>query len=76
MIKNCFFFLKSSQDLAVQWRHDLLSAGHQGRQRTKQRVKEIYTWYGLSKFVEQYVAGFDPCNKYKKYDRRGRGSVL
>ena len=67
---------KSLQDLAVQWCHDLPSAGHQGRQRTKQRVKEKYTWYGLSKFVEQYVAGCEICNKCKKSDRRGKCPMI
>ena len=38
----------------------------------QQRVKEKYTWYGLSKFVEQCVAGREICNKCNKSDRKGK----
>ena len=54
------------RELAVQWNHDLPSAGHQGRTRTKERVKEKFAWFGLGKFVTQYVAGCEVCNKCKK----------
>ena len=63
---------KDLRTLAVQWNHDLPSAGHQGRERTKHRVKEKFTWFGLSKFVSQYVAGCEICNKCKKSDKKGR----
>ena len=60
------------RELAVQWNHDLPSAGHQGRTRTKERVKEKFAWFGLGKFVTQYVAGCEVCNKCKKSDRKGK----
>ena len=63
---------KSLRELAVKWNHDIPSAGHQGRQRTKERVKEKFTWYGLGKYVAQYVAGCEACYKCKKRDRKGR----
>ncbi|MCW4335780.1 MAG: RNase H-like domain-containing protein [Candidatus Thiodiazotropha endolucinida] len=63
---------KELRELAVKWNHDLPSAGHQGVARTKERVKEKFTWFGLSTFVSQYVAGCEVCNKCKKSDRKGR----
>ena len=63
---------KDLHTLAVQWNHDLPSAGHQGRERTKLRVKEKFAWFGLSKFVTQYVASCEVCNKCKKSDRKGK----
>lgn len=63
---------KSLCELAVQWNHDLPSAGHQGVARTKERVKGKFTWFGLGKFVTQYVAGCEICNKCKKSEKRGR----
>ena len=63
---------KDLRTLAVQWNHDLSSAGHQGRERTKLRVKEKFAWFGLSKFVTQYVASCEVCNKCKKSDRKGK----
>ena len=61
-----------SKSLAVQCCHDLQLAGLQERRCTKQRVNEKYSWYGLSKFIEQYVAGCEICNKCKKSDREDK----
>lgn len=60
------------RELAVQWNHDLPSAGHQGIARTKGRVKEKFMWHGLGKYVTNYVIGCDVCNRHKKSNRQGR----
>ena len=65
---------KDLHTLAFQCNQDLPSAGHQGRERTKQWVKEKFAWFGLGKFVTQYVESCEICNKCKNLT--GKVNVL
>ncbi len=63
---------KSMQEEVLRGCHDIPSAGHQGIDRTTAKVKEKYSWYGLSKAVKLYVLSCDICNAHKKPNRHAR----
>ena len=60
---------------ALELNHDLPSSGHQGGDRTKARIKEKIFWYGLGKYVTQFVAMCPTCNQNKKATTYGRGPM-
>ena len=60
----------------IQLHHDLPSAGHQGRERTKARIKQRYFWYGMSKDIRQYVLQCPDCAANKKPSRYGRAPMI
>ena len=45
--------------------HDVVLSGHQGINRTKQRVKSNYYWYGMSKDIKIYVNSCATCAQMK-----------
>ncbi|CAC5417077.1 CXXC1 [Mytilus coruscus] len=51
--------------------HDIPSAGHQGAERTREKIKQSYYWHGLGADVERYVASFKHCSQNKKATRDG-----
>ena len=51
---------------ALRLNHDLPSSGHQGRARTKARMKEKFFWYGMGKDITEYVVTCPICNQSKK----------
>ena len=57
---------------ALEWNHDLPSAGHQGESRTRDRMREKFTWFGMGKDVSNYVAGCAQCNQNKGTTRQGK----
>lgn len=63
-------------ETAIALHHDLPSSGHQGIQRTKERMREKFAWYGLSKDVANYVSGCATCNQNKKSSRLGKRSMM
>ncbi len=50
--------------------HDPTYSGHQGKQRTLDRVKSGFHWFGLSADVDQYVATCAQCGSAKKFAKR------
>jgi hypothetical protein len=46
-------------------RHDNLLAGHPGRDKTIELVSRDYTWPGMVRFCEDYVAGCATCQRTK-----------
>ena len=52
--------------------HNLPSVGHQGEDRTRERVKERYFWHGLTKSVKQFVQSCEVCNRQKKPNRHAK----
>ena len=60
------------KERAMTLNHNLPSAGHQGVQRTKERIKEKFFWYGMSKDINQFVLGCEVCNQNKKASRPGK----
>ena len=60
---------------ALRLNHDLPSSGHQGRERTKAKVKEKLFWYGMGKDITAYVVTCPICNQSKKTALHGRQPV-
>ena len=52
--------------------HDIPSAGHQGVDRTKERLKSSYAWYCMAKDAKNYVSTCSTCSRCKKSTRRAR----
>ncbi|CAC5379373.1 CXXC1 [Mytilus coruscus] len=52
--------------------HDIPSAGHQGAERTREKIKQSYYWHGLGADVERYVASCKHCSQNKKATRPPR----
>jgi hypothetical protein len=63
---------KVYRDQAMEWNHCLPSAGHQGRERTRERLKEKYYWFGMSQDIANFVAGCSVCNSSKKSTLPGK----
>jgi hypothetical protein len=51
-------------------------AGHQGIERTVEKVKSRYYWRGISKDVSAYVKGCMDCNQNKKSTVSARHPML
>src|SRR4051812_9929617 len=45
--------------------HDAPTAGHPGRERTRELVSRIYYWPALTSWVHRYVDGCDTCQRNK-----------
>ena len=54
---------ESLRNSALRKLHDSRIAGHHGRARTIQRVKERYYWIGLATYVNNYCSICDGCQK-------------
>jgi hypothetical protein len=57
---------KMYREQIVKLCHDPPLAGHQGIERTIEKVKSRYYWSGISKDVSAYVKGCMECNQNKK----------
>ena len=55
--------------------HDLRSAGHLGIQKTTEKVRQSFMWYGLTTDVGIYVKSCEVCNKNKKANVKARASL-
>ena len=49
----------------VRLSHDLPSSGHQGIQRTKEKIKKSFFWFKMSKDVQKFILGCKECNRNK-----------
>jgi hypothetical protein len=56
---------KMYREQIVKLCHDPPLAGHQGIERTIEKVKSRYYWRGISKDVSAYVKGCMECNQNK-----------
>ena len=45
--------------------HDHITAGHPGRAKTLEKIKEKYVWEGMRKDVDQYVDNCETCQRTK-----------
>ena len=59
----------SLKEQAMLWHHDIPSAGHQGVDRTKAKLKEKFFWVRLSRDVTSYVLTCSVCSLNKKNKR-------
>jgi len=55
--------------------HDIPSAGHQGIDRTKARIKTKYFWYGMGKDIKKYVHSCELCNHNKGVTRHAKSPL-
>ena len=55
--------------------HDLVCTGHQGIQRTIERLKAKFYWYCLDEFVKNYVKTCNICNHLKKQPRKPKAPL-
>ena len=55
--------------------HDLICTGHQGIQRTKERIKPKYYWYRMNEYIKYFVMSCNKCNKFKKASRKARAPL-
>jgi hypothetical protein len=62
-------YVPRDQDLRrriVKAHHDSPEAGHPGEFRTRELVTRNYWWPGMTRFIKNYVAACDTCNRKKK----------
>ena len=59
-------------EVVVEMCHNIPSSGHQSAERTINRVKQKYYWYGMSKWITNYVKMCEICNRNKKPNRKAR----
>ena len=59
-------------EVVVEMCHNIPSSGHQSAERTINRVKQKYYWYGMSKWITNYVNMCEICNRNKKPNRKAR----
>ena len=52
--------------------HDIPLAGHQGINRTKEKIRENFVWRGMSRDVKNYVRTCAVCNRNKKPNVRSK----
>jgi transposase InsO family protein len=52
--------------------HNVPTAGHQGINRTRARMREKFYWYGLTADVQTYIASCEVCSKNKKPMRKAK----
>ena len=55
--------------------HDVPSAGHQGIQRSKQRLKTYFYWWRMSGDMKYYVLTCDVGNRHKRGAQQGRSGL-
>ncbi len=55
--------------------HDLVCTGHQGVQRTRERIKARYYWYRMHSDVRGFVKSCNKCNRNKKASRKAKAPM-
>ena len=63
------------RDEVIRLSHDLPSCGHLGVNKTTQRIKQAFMWYGLSVDVAVYVKSCPTCNQYKKANVKAKAGL-
>ena len=63
---------KSLREEVLQLCHNIPSAGHAGRERTKAKLRNKFYWYGMTKDVKEYLQSCATCNQSKKNTLPGR----
>ncbi len=63
---------KSMQQRVMSAYHDLPSAGHQGMDRTRHRIKDKYYWFGMTSDINQYISTCASCNRSKKASKQAK----
>ncbi|CAK1597815.1 unnamed protein product [Parnassius mnemosyne] len=53
--------------------HDVPTAGHQGLERTLQRLKQRYYFTSMRKFVTKYLKNCEECQRYKISNQKPAG---
>ena len=56
--------------------HDLVCTGHQGVQRTRERIKARYYWYRMHSDVRSFVKSCNKCNRNKKASRKAKAPMI
>ena len=52
--------------------HDIPMAGHQGMDRTKERIQQNFYWYRMKKDIQNFVSSCHSCNINKKANKHAR----
>lgn len=55
--------------------HDLVCTGHQGVQRTRERIKARFYWYRMHSDVRDFVKSCKKCNLNKKASRKAKAPM-
>ena len=55
--------------------HDSKGSGHLGQDKTLDKLKQRFYWYGMSRDSDIYVKQCPTCNKNKKGNRKPRGAL-
>ena len=65
---------KGLRDTILRQYHDAPASGHQGIEKTIERLRRTYFWPGMTKAVKEYVTSCDSCfrNKAHKHKEYGR----
>lgn len=56
----------------TQLNHNLPITGHQGIDRTRERIRKKFYWYRMNESVKRFVQSCGTCNKHKKATRKAR----
>lgn len=63
---------QANRDEIMSLSHRIPLAGHQGAERTTQRIKAKYYWHRMSQDITAFVASCPECSQWKKSNRRSR----
>jgi len=59
----------------IQWYHDILVAGHEGKWKTVELVTRNYWWPGVTRDVGKYIEGCDLCQRMKNRMKEVAGKL-
>ena len=66
---------KQLRDQILEEYHDSPIGGHQGVEKTLERIKRTYFWPGITKSVKEYIATCDSCFRNKAHRHKEYGQL-
>ena len=70
--RSCIVIPQALRQEVLHGCHDSRSAGHLGMEKTLNRLKDRFYWYGMTRDSDLYVKGCKVCNRNKKGNRTPR----
>jgi len=67
-----FLVPESMKSNVLFWMHDTRTGGHFGRDKTIERLKQSFYWYGMARDAKNYVESCGICRRNKKPSKTPR----